>query len=77
MTSAVIALSAVVVLLAIAVIGLLVDHRAERREWTAERRVLVDRAIASHVGEVVALDRGARQQPRPDQPERPTAVGLT
>lgn len=30
---------------------------AERAEWREERRFLVDRAIARHVGEVVALER--------------------
>jgi hypothetical protein len=30
---------------------------AEREEWKNERRFLIDRAIAQHVGEVIALER--------------------
>lgn len=45
----------------------LVMHGWERREWVAERRALVDRAIAQHTGEVLALDRsnsGKQREPR-------------
>ena len=47
-----------------------------QRAHTAERRMLVDRVIATHSGEVIALERAA--QPRPPRPERvaPVAEGL-
>lgn len=77
MIAAVCALAAVVVLLGVAVIMLVQDHEVERREWRDERRGLVDRAIAQHTGEIVALDRQAAPKPmRMDSPMRPTAEGL-
>lgn len=45
-------------------------HARERQEWTAERRALVDRAIAQHAGEVMALDRQARQIPKVKEPPK-------
>lgn len=33
------------------------SHDLERQAWWHERRYLIDRAIAQHVGDVVALDR--------------------
>lgn len=45
----------------VALVGLLAfqAHAASGREaaWRAERRFLIDRVIASHVGEVIALER--------------------
>lgn len=35
---------------------------AEREEWRQERRFLIDRAIAQHVGEVLALEQETRKQ---------------
>lgn len=75
MTSAVVALAAVVVLLAGVLALALHDHARERSEWTGERRMLIDRIIAQHTGEVIALDRGARG-PSQSPPDRPQAVGL-
>ena len=54
-------------------------QQRERAQWAAERRELINRAIARHSGEVVALDRQARPvKPGPlDAPrETPVAVGL-
>jgi len=76
-----IALTAVTVALGLTVIALAVvlgvaerTHVTERREWAVERRHLVDRAIARHSGEVLALDRNG--QPKPDREEPKLAVGL-
>lgn len=63
-----------VVALALVVVVLLVMHERERRDWAKERRGLVDRAIASHTGEIIALDRADRPQ-REHEP-RPEPVGL-
>lgn len=78
MTVAVVALAVVVVLLAAAVGVLVRTNENERHDWTNERRMLLDRVIATHVGEIVALDRTAgvnRKESRPDQ-LRPVAEGL-
>ncbi len=70
MIVAVVVLAGTVVALA-AVVGTLVTlHQRERDDWTAERRALVDRAIARHSGEVLALDRAANTPPT-DNGERP------
>lgn len=37
----------------------------ERQAWVAERKQLVDRAIARHSGEVLALDRQQTRAPSP------------
>jgi hypothetical protein len=74
--AAVIALAAVAAVLTGAVVLILRLQAGERREWAAERRSLVDRAIASHVGEVVALDRMAKRPNDREPAERPQAVGL-
>lgn len=73
--TAVVALAAVVVLLSVVLVLLTRDHAAERHEWVGERRTLVDRVIAQHTGEVIALDRSGRPSRGPD-PDRPQAVGL-
>ena len=49
-------------------------HNTERRDWVAERRSLIDRVIAQHTGEVIALDRN--QRPPRERTETPAAVGL-
>lgn len=60
-----------VVALALVVAALLWSQHCERRGWAAERRALVDRAIARHVGEVAALDRtnGRTKQREPEPPK--------
>lgn len=35
-------------------------HQREREQWAVERKQLLDRAIARHAGEVIALDRPAK-----------------
>jgi len=75
MIAAVIALAAVAVVLAGVLVVLVRQQGAERREWASERRTLVDRAIARHTGEILALDRDQNRPPR-DEHERPVAVGL-
>jgi FlaG/FlaF family flagellin (archaellin) len=78
MIAAVIVAGTIAVVLAGVVVGLLRMQASERREWSGERRTLVDRAIAQHTGEIVALDRSAGPQraARAQDPDRPTAVGL-
>jgi hypothetical protein len=49
-------------------------HGRERQEWGAERRSLVDRAIARHAGEVIGLDKA--QKPRPEREPAPVIEGL-
>lgn len=49
-------------------------HNTERRDWVAERRSLVDRVIAQHSGEVIALDRN--QRPPRERTPQPEPVGL-
>lgn len=77
MIAAVVALAAVLILLAAALIVLVREHDIERREWRDERRGLIDRVIAHHAGEVIALDRSSAP-PKPPRPEavRPIAEGL-
>ena len=75
MIGAIVVLGVVAVVLAAALVLIVRQHDAERRGWAEERRLYIDRAIASHVGEIVALDRTARKEPRNEQ-ERPQAVGL-
>lgn len=66
----VIALAAVAVVLAGALCAVVYSHGRERHEWALERRSLVDRAIARHAGESIAMDRAARGEVK----ERPLPV---
>jgi hypothetical protein len=78
-TAAVVALATTTVVLAFVIVGIIRGQAMERRQWAEERHGLVDRAIARHVGEVVALDRQPRTvKPGPldNQPDRPVPVGL-
>jgi hypothetical protein len=56
---------------------LLLSHAAERRQWADERLALVDRAIAAHTGEVIALDRVRSGRVRPPRPDPVEIEGLT
>ncbi|MET0578240.1 MAG: hypothetical protein ABW122_06250 [Ilumatobacteraceae bacterium] len=76
MIGAVVALGLATVLLAVALLLALHLQAGERREWQNERRALIDRVIAHHAGEVIALDRSAAPRPQRPESERPTAVGL-
>jgi hypothetical protein len=57
------ALLVLVAIVTVTLAAVLVMHMqmaaADRREWAEERRALVDRAIAAHAGEIVALDRAS------------------
>lgn len=76
MIAAVIVAGAVAVLLAGVLVGVLRMQSSERKEWADERRALVDRIIAHHAGEVIALDRSAQPRAPRSETERPSAVGL-
>lgn len=63
---------------------LLWEHEAERTAWQGERRFLIDRAIAQHINEVIALEREDTRKKLSDyadvtQPraERPLIEGLS
>ena len=78
MIGAVIALALVAVVLAGVLVLILRAQGSERREWVMERRSLIDRVIAQHTGEVIALDRNSTRGPRSEQQgDRPSAVGLS
>lgn len=75
--------AALLTLVAVAIIVLAVVNvmhlqmmAAERHEWADERRLLVDRAIAAHTGEVLALDNAHNRVER-DRDERPLIEGLS
>lgn len=77
MIAAVIALGGVAVVLAV-VLGVIVHLQAREREaWSGERHALVDRAIARHVGEVIAMDKVSANRELREHPERPQAVGMS
>lgn len=74
MTAALVALATTCLVLAGTILLLVRMH-------SVERRMLIDRVIARHAGEAIALDRSPRT-PKPGQSpehpvfERPVAVGL-
>lgn len=76
MIAAVIACGAVALVLAGVLLLVLRLQAEERREWVAERRSLIDRAIAQHTGEILALDRQSQQPPR-EHAERPQPIGIS
>jgi hypothetical protein len=41
----------------------------ERAKWATERKELINRAIARHAGEIVALDREGK--PKPERDDKP------
>lgn len=71
MIAAVITLGSVAVVLVGVMCALLVSQGRERTSWAAERRSLVDRAIAHHTGEVIALDRAQIRPKREVEPRQP------
>jgi hypothetical protein len=71
MIAAVITLGVVLVVLAGVMYALIESQGRERRDWAAERRGLVDRAIAHHTGEVIALDRAQTRPKREVEPRQP------
>jgi hypothetical protein len=56
-TALVVVAAAALVVLGAVLIYVLTGIKNERDDWQSERRFLVDRAIARHTGEVVALDK--------------------
>jgi hypothetical protein len=70
--AAVVALAAVAVVLAGVLAGLSWTIQRERHEWVTERRALVDRVIAQHTGEVIALDRA--QKPKREREVEPVPI---
>jgi signal transduction histidine kinase len=75
MIGAVVALATTCLALVIAQCLILRWHDNERDAWRVERAELVNRAIARHAGEVIALDRQAK--PTTHEPvDRPVPVGL-
>jgi len=71
---------AVVAVLVATMWFLIIEQTKERELWRDERRFLVDRAIASHVGDIVALDRidqKGKADPTPEREHVPnTPLGL-
>jgi hypothetical protein len=78
MIAVVVALATTCVVLAVMLGLTLSGHTAEREAWTAERQRLVDRVIARHAGEALALDRSATHvvANATTNIDRPVAVGL-
>ena len=68
MTASLIVLAIVCVSLLAALVIIIDRHEEEREAWTVERKQLVDRAIARHTGEVLALDREPKVKPDRDDP---------
>lgn len=60
----------VIVVLVATVWFLILEQTKERELWREERRFLTDRAIASHVGDVVVLDRIDQKGKTDPTPER-------
>jgi hypothetical protein len=75
-TAALVVVAVVVVVLAVLVVAQARAMGQERRAWTEERRALVDRAIAAHTGEVLALDKARGGRVRPER-ERPLIEGMS
>lgn len=53
-----------------ALVAILFMQQRERKTWATERRQLIDRIIARHTGEVIALDRADKVGPKEPTPER-------
>jgi hypothetical protein len=77
MIGAIVALGLAVVLLAGALVLVVGLQARERQHWVEERRSLIDRAIAQHTGEVLALDRAAKPKQDHNREPRPEPVGLS
>jgi hypothetical protein len=68
MTATLIVVAAVCISLLAALVIIIDRHEEERETWTVERKQLVDRVIARHTGEVLALDREPKPKPNHDEP---------
>lgn len=70
-------LAIVACVLAASLVALALVQVWERSRWAVERHDLVNRVVARHTGEVIALDRTAPSPKRTENVvERPTPVGL-
>lgn len=79
MIGAVVALATTALVLVLVLLYVMRQQAVERELWRVERGELINRAIARHTGEVIALDRGGapRNQHVTEGPlDRPVAVGL-
>lgn len=68
MTATLVVLAVVCIALLAALVVVIDHHENERERWATERKQLVDRAIARHAGEVLALDREPKPKPDRDEP---------
>ena len=78
MTAALASLAVAVLVLVVGLLAVLRGQFREREAWAIERRALVDRIIAKHSGEVIALDRKAapKRSSMDNERDRPVPVGL-
>lgn len=78
MIAALIVLAVANMVMAVALVATIRHGFDEADAWAVERRALVDRIIAKHSGEVIALDRTAspKRSSLDNVVERPTPVGL-
>jgi hypothetical protein len=74
---AVIVLAVAIVVLGLVIGAMMRGFRIEREAWATERRALIDRAIARHTGEVIAMDRNDRKPHPPEQRETRLVEGLS
>jgi hypothetical protein len=67
-TATLIVLAIVCVSILTALVVVIDRHETEREHWAVERKQLIDRAIARHTGEVLALDREPKPKKDRDEP---------
>lgn len=77
MIGVLVVLAIAAVVLALVNASMVRSFQRERESWTAERKALVDRAIARHSGEVMAMDRNDRKAHPPQERETRLVEGLT
>lgn len=59
-----------ILVLGLVIFELIKNICKERNEWKSERRFLIDRTIARHVGEILALDRMDEKREHGERPQR-------
>lgn len=77
MTVAVVVLSVLCVFLVLTINVQLSAARRDAEAWRAERRELINRVVAKHTGEVLALDRDTEPRPTREPHERILVEGLS
>ena len=65
-----------IVVLGAVILALLRSVNAERAAWATERKVMLDRIVARHSAEVVALDREQRLREVPPEPRPPRDIPI-